>query len=501
MKGEKRLFVTILTLSLIAMLIVPAGGIAADTYAKPSTSTVFVNGQKVDIKGYNIADNNYFKLRDLAEAINIGITWDSDNNAIIINSSESYYPDKVATTPAGQARILKKNNWAPATYNALNKLIQENGILSPNYDPKNKPYAVFDCDNTLVINDVQEALLIYQLENLRFKIKPEQMLDVLETGIPDVNRPFVEGYENSDGEKLTVKIVAEDCAKDYAYLYKNYEGFGTGGTMSLEEIHKTDEYKDFTTKILFLYDAINDTFDASVGYPWVTYLFTGMNSSETQALAEESHDYWTDYGEFTKVKWESPSTLPGKAGVVSASYKTGITFPEEMTDLCNTLMENGIDVYVCSASFRDVIVAVCANPKFGYNVKKENIYAMMLKTDAQGRYVNEYDYNYFQTQGKGKVHTINAFIRGKYGNRGPILVAGDSAGDYNMLTEYPDMKIGLIINRVRGDSVKGISQQAAATIGQPNARYILQGRDENIGLFRASEKSILLGENVEKLTR
>jgi len=148
-----------------------------------------------------------------------------------------------------------------------------------------------------------------------------------------------------------------------------------------------------------------------------------------------------------------------------------------------------------------VIIAVCANPKFGYNVKEENIYAMMLKTDTQGRFINEYDYNYFQTQGKGKVHTINAFIRGKYGNRGPILVAGDSAGDYNMMTEYPDMKIGLIINRVRSDSIKSISQQAAATIGQTKAKYLLQGRDENAGLFRASEKSILLGEDTEKLTK
>ena len=31
---------------------------------------------------------------------------------------------------------------------------------------------VFDFDNTSVIFDIQEALLIYQIENLQFKIDP-----------------------------------------------------------------------------------------------------------------------------------------------------------------------------------------------------------------------------------------------------------------------------------------------------------------------------------------
>ena len=46
-------------------------------------------------------------------------------------------------------------------------------------------YVVFDFDNTSVIFDVEEALLIYQIENLAFKIDPDDMADVLETQIPD----------------------------------------------------------------------------------------------------------------------------------------------------------------------------------------------------------------------------------------------------------------------------------------------------------------------------
>lgn len=468
--------------------------------ASTTQSDIYVNGSRVDVKGYNINDNNYFRLRDLGRLLNFGVEWDETANTIRINTSQAYR-DEVTGNPSENVRMLTKNNWADATYEALNNLIKNNGILSAAYDASNKPYVVFDCDNTTVINDIEEALLIYQLENLRFKLTPDNITDVLETGIPNIEQPFAEDYQNAEDKTLNVKLIAVDCANDYKYLYNNYAGFGAGGTLTIDEIRTTDEYKDFTTKLRFLYSAINDTFDASVGYPWVTYLFTGMTSEEVRSLASESHDYWLAYGEFKKEKWTSPETLKGEAGVVSISYKTGLAFPEEMKDLYNTFMENGIDVYVCSASFYDVVAAAMTNPKYGYNVKEENVYAMRLKTDSQGRYINEYDDNYFQTQGKGKAYTINAFIRGKYGNRGPIFVAGDSSGDFNMITEYEDMQLGLIVNRVRSDSMKSISQEAAGTIGDLNAKYVLQGRDENTGAFRPSEKSILLGETEEKLTK
>ncbi|MEM1483794.1 haloacid dehalogenase-like hydrolase [Oscillospiraceae bacterium PP1C4] len=484
MKNKKRLLAFVLALTLLVTMFTPVSA-AADTTAKPIKSTIYVNGEKAEIKGYSIDNNSYFELRDLGESVNFGVKFDTKGNNIYISTPQTK-----------QVRVLKKNNWAPDTYSALNNLIKHNGILSSKYDPNNKPYVVFDFDNTTVINDVEEALLIYQLENLRFKIAPKQMKEVLETGIPDINKSFGADYNN-----LTVEIIATDCANDYEYLYKNYEGFGAGGKMKLAEIQKTNEYKDFITKVRYLYDGVNDTFDASVGYPWVTYLFTGMTPAEVYKLADESHTYWRNYGKFTKLTWESPKALPGKAGVVSVSYKTGITFPVEVQDLYKTLMDNGIDVYVCSASFIDVIKAACHEPEYELNVKKGNVYAMMLKLDANGRYINKYDNNYFQTQGKGKSHTIDKFIRSKYNNRGPIMVAGDSAGDYNMMIDYADMQLGLLFNRYRKDDTKKLAQMAEKVLGQSSAKYVLQGRDENKGVLRPTEKTILLGDAREVLVR
>lgn len=54
---------------------------AADT-----TSAIYVNGQQVSLKGYNISNNNYFKLRDLGNALEIGIDWDNTSKTVIVDS-------------------------------------------------------------------------------------------------------------------------------------------------------------------------------------------------------------------------------------------------------------------------------------------------------------------------------------------------------------------------------------------------------------------------------
>lgn len=448
---------------------------------------VYSGEKALDLKGYNIGNYTYYKLRDLAAALNFGVTFNDATNEVSIDTTKEYVPETAA--------ILKKGNWAPNTHKALENMILEFGNKSEKYDEKNKPYAVFDFDNTSVINDVQEALLVYQSENLLFKFKPEEAMAVLETGIPDVNKVFDEEYN-----KLTVKLLAEDISSDYAFLYKEYKGFNAGGVKTLEEIKLTPEYKDFVAKLRYLYDAVNDTFDASVGYPWVTYLFTGMTPDEVYNLAKDSHKFWSTNPEFKKVKLESPKELPGKAGEISVSYKTGIRITDELTDLYHALMDNGIDVYVCSASFIDVIKAIASDKDFGFNVPAENVYAMRLKI-KDGVYINEYDNEYFQTQGEGKTKTIEKFITPKYNGRGPIFVAGDSQGDYNMMVDFKDMRLGLLFNRYRKDDTKKLAQEAVKTLGQESAKYVLQGRDENKGVLIPTEKSILLGTDEEVLVR
>ncbi|MFI3313800.1 MAG: stalk domain-containing protein [Eubacteriales bacterium] len=58
-----------------------------------STATIYLNGNQVVLTAYTIDDNNYFKLRDLGEAIGFNVSWDSDAETIAIASNEAYTAD------------------------------------------------------------------------------------------------------------------------------------------------------------------------------------------------------------------------------------------------------------------------------------------------------------------------------------------------------------------------------------------------------------------------
>jgi Leucine-rich repeat (LRR) protein len=77
---------------------VPAFAAESDvTYvdAKPTSSAVQVNGETVSFGAYNIANNNYFKLRDLAYTLSgtekqFNVVWDASANAITLTSGAAY---------------------------------------------------------------------------------------------------------------------------------------------------------------------------------------------------------------------------------------------------------------------------------------------------------------------------------------------------------------------------------------------------------------------------
>lgn len=55
-----------------------------------NTSTIYKDGEEVNLNAYTIEGHNYFKLRDMAEAFNIGVTWDGENQMVLIDTSIDY---------------------------------------------------------------------------------------------------------------------------------------------------------------------------------------------------------------------------------------------------------------------------------------------------------------------------------------------------------------------------------------------------------------------------
>ena len=51
------------------------------------------------------------------------------------------------------------------------------------------------------------------------------------------------------------------------------------------ETQNDPDYLEFRAKMRWLYDAIGDTMDVSVSYPWSTYWYTGMTPQQVYDMA------------------------------------------------------------------------------------------------------------------------------------------------------------------------------------------------------------------------
>ena len=66
---------------------------AADTVIATPTrdmgQTVYVDGTRVYPTGYNIADNNYFKLRDIGTLVGFGVEWNGETQTVEISTERT----------------------------------------------------------------------------------------------------------------------------------------------------------------------------------------------------------------------------------------------------------------------------------------------------------------------------------------------------------------------------------------------------------------------------
>ncbi len=380
-------------------------------------------------------------------------------------------------------------NWSDKNFMVLNQLITDYGIGGKYFNKNKPPYVVLDWDQTCAHFDVEEALMRYQLTNLRFRVTKDQFRnDLLKDNINGVIK-LSEAYQN-----VLLADINKDLVNDYNFLYDNF--IGSNGPMSLEEIKATPQYSDFIAKIPFLYDGYCEAtgIGADYGYPWLLYLFAGQTIDEVKALAKEAISFELG-NKLSKQTWQSPAGFQTNAGVVTYSYKTGLRVFPEMQNLISTFKGHGIDVYIVSASYKPVVEVFSGIGTYGYNVPPENVIAMELATTVDGKILPEYKAGWVKTQRQGKVDAINLVIKSGLGkNRDPLFSAGDSDGDYEMLTGFPNMKLSLIWNRVKGGDIGNLCKQAVDEMNSATPRFILQGRNENTGMVMPCSESILLGK-------
>ncbi|MBR2547040.1 MAG: hypothetical protein IKF07_02465 [Eubacterium sp.] len=432
--------------------------------------------------------------------------------------------------PEAPVSKLELDSWNTEVKDAINDMIANND------DPT--AYAVFDFDNTCSIFDVEEQLAIYQLQTMSFDetIDAAKLEEILKTELnPDYftePAPYSGDY-CKDHPEATYQDWIDDIVAAFTKLDETYDFTPAGLTPDQQAaIQKTDEWKEFATKMRAMYDLVYDSESAAVAYPWVLYWFTGMTEQEVYDLAKASHTFFKSVeSEYRTWVTEGEGS---KCGRVEYEWTYGTQVSENINELMKTLDENGIDVWVCSASATDPIRA--AIDVWGLHDYVTGMMAMTNKLDADGKYINEYDWEggnawlaepdgewekdtelqKTQTQGKGKVLAIQNVLYPKYEDHGPIAGFMDSTGDYNFCTEFDSLETVVCFNRASrkvtdgGGVIAELACYQADTLGYDFAKanrsgdtlYVLQGREENgLRSLRPSRKTMRLGKTEEKLFR
>ena len=106
--------------------------------AIPTASKVYVDGQQINFDAYNIGGNNYFKLRDLAYALNgtkkqFEIGWDGAKNAITITGGKPYTPVGGEMAAKGSGNKTPQPTGASVSFNGQPLSLAAYNIEGNNY--------------------------------------------------------------------------------------------------------------------------------------------------------------------------------------------------------------------------------------------------------------------------------------------------------------------------------------------------------------------------------
>ena len=338
---------------------------------------------------------------------------------------------------------FSKKDWDKDVYKSLNSLIVDHA-------GKND-YAVFDFDKTTIVHDVSNALLVYQVENLKFADAPLHS--------------FLDGIDDKDAILKGAEISSREMGDTLKAEYNRMKARLSDGE-SMDSIRVSDDYLDFRARFISFMDALGKTFPEEVWYAWMPGLLTGMTTEEAKDLISEAIDDQLGEDKLAVEEWTSPD---GRWG---GPVEKGIFLPEEMKDLYAALNDNGIDTYICSASLELIVETLACDSVRGLALSPERVYGLRFVDSP--RIVAKYDSEYKQPIKEGKVECIKTYIAPQYGDRGPVLVGGDSNGDVPMLTSFDDTRASLIID-VKRNPESSIGQLAAKAKSEDNeGRYLLQ---------------------------
>ena len=207
---------------------------------------------------------------------------------------------------------MPRGNWSEAPYKALCKLMKDCKKESAGAE-YNMNYAVFDYDNTTVMQDVELAVMGWQLENLRLRFTPEEVWGLFAPQIPDLDTVLT----GAGAEGISARMLIKDIESDYRAI-TSAAGVRCGEEITeeqLAEARKTPEYEDFRAKLMALYEGTYETFDYREGLMIIVALFHNMTTTEMSALVKQAVPVAFHPAGLPQISSPSGRIFPGPAGI------------------------------------------------------------------------------------------------------------------------------------------------------------------------------------------
>ena len=376
-----------------------------------------------------------------------------------------------AVALAAPGPSLPKGAWHAPVHAALQAAIERHAG-----DPD--AYAVFDFDMTCPIGDCGHCTLDQIIREISFAFTPDEAEKVFLSDVPNPDIPLDPAYPNA-----TMRNVVLDCADLHRELLE------MARVRPLEEVRRTESFTAFASKVRFLRKRVPRVYGTAFGYPWNKRFYNGMTRDRFAELVHRGIDKGGQIG-FKRGCWRTPTRYAGRSGVIEVPMLFGFTVPREITELLSVLRANGIAVYAVSGSFYDKVVAA-GDARHGTGFAPDEVLGNHIQVDAQGRLTGRADPNYAFPWADGKPDIIRQQLATRHHGRDPIMVFGDSDGDYPMLTAFTNMEVGVIFNTGLPPSSKLGALCAKIMAGQADPRFVLQGRDEVKRTLRPSAETII----------
>ncbi len=336
---------------------------------------------------------------------------------------------------------LQRLNWSQRNYEALNEFVA--GV-------RPGEIAIFDWDNTCIFGDIGDAFFRHQALNLEFRFGAERLRQIIPGRVHGID------HMNINGKAWPLRRLKERIVGAFHKI--------SGRTLA--QIAGSDDYLDFSASLLALNHGLEQTpgIGCEFAYLWTVQFLEGFRPAEVRRLAEAvaRHELQSPLQERS---WSDSRRQ------LAYRWTAGIRPFPEMADLSRVLKKAGCRVLVSTASNPLIVEAML--PSTGFAAERVLGQAAGI---ARGRLLGTLAPGLLSNFGDGKVENLKRAL-----DREPVFAAGDSPGDYEMLTAFPGTRLKLLIRRPRPGKMSALYRRALS--GDP--RFLLQDIDRGQGKFTA----------------